>query len=259
VLEALPRLALLVTTGMGNAAVDVGYLTERRVTVCGTGRPGGPPAPGLPGTAEVAWALVLAVTKRVTIEDRAIRDGHWQLGVPGVLAGATLGLAGLGHLGAARVAPARAFGMEVVAWSQNLTDERAGSLGVRRVTKSELLSGSDVVSVHLVLSDRSRGLFQAADLALMKPTAVLVNTSRGPIVDEQALIAALRSKTIAGAGLDVYDTEPLPAGHALTGLDDVVLLPHLGYASEPGFRNMYVQAVADIAAFLGGSPIRTIS
>jgi phosphoglycerate dehydrogenase-like enzyme len=157
------------------------------------------------------------------------------------------------------VAPARAFGMEVVAWSQNLTDERAGSLGVRRVTKSELLSGSDVVSVHLVLSDRSRGLFQAADLALMKPTAVLVNTSRGPIVDEQALIAALRSKTIAGAGLDVYDTEPLPAGHALTELDNVVLLPHLGYASEPGFRNMYVQAVADIAAFLGGSPIRTIS
>jgi phosphoglycerate dehydrogenase-like enzyme len=259
VLEALPRLALLVTTGMGNAAVDVGYLTERGVAVCGTGAPGGPPAPGLPGTAEVAWALVLAVTKRVTIEDRAIRAGHWQLGVPGVLAGATLGLAGLGRLGAAMVAPARAFGMEVVAWSQNLTDERAGSLGVRRVTKSELLSGSDVVSIHLVLSDRSRGLFQAADLALMKPTAVLVNTSRGPIVDEQALIAALRSKTIAGAGLDVYDTEPLPAGHALTELDNVVLLPHLGYASEPGFRNMYVQAVADIAAFLGGSPIRTIS
>lgn len=258
VLEALPKLQLLVTTGKWNASVDIDCLKERGVVVCGTGGSGGPPAPGVPSTAEVAWALILAVGKRVTIEDRAIRDGRWQLDLPTNLAGATLGLAGLGHLGEAMVAPARVFGMEVIAWSQNLTDERAGSLGVRRVTKAELLSGSDVLSIHLVLSDRTRGLFGADDLALMKPTAALINTSRGPIVDEEALIAALRSRTIAAAGLDVYDREPLPAGHELTRLDNVVLLPHLGYVSETGFRHMYGQVVADIAAYLQGSPIRTL-
>lgn len=258
VLERLPRLSLLVTTGMRNASVDVGYLSQRGVVVCGTGGSGGVPAPGVPSTAEVAWALLLAVCKRVTIEDRAIREGHWQLGLPVNLAGATLGLAGLGHLGTAMIGPARAFGMDVVAWSQNLTDERAASAGVRKVSKAGLLSASDVLSIHLVLSDRTRGLFQAADLALMKPTAVLINTSRGPIVDQRALIGALRDGTIAGAGLDVYDTEPLPAGHELTMLDNVVLLPHLGYVSESGFRHMYGQVVQDIAAFLAGSPIRTI-
>jgi phosphoglycerate dehydrogenase-like enzyme len=260
VLEALPKLKLLVTTGMRNASVDVGYLHERGVTVCGTGGmgSGGTAAGGVPSTAEVAWALILAVCKRVTIEDRAIRGGHWQLGVPVNLAGATLGLAGLGTLGAAMVGPALAFGMDVIAWSDNLTDERAAAAGARRVSKTELLSGADVLSIHLVLSDRTRGLFQAADLALMKPTAVVINTSRGPIIDERALVDALRGRTIAGAGLDVYDREPLPAGHELTRLDNVVLLPHLGYASEPGFRHMYSQAVEDIAAFLSGSPIRTI-
>jgi phosphoglycerate dehydrogenase-like enzyme len=156
------------------------------------------------------------------------------------------------------VGPARAFGMDVIAWSENLTGERAASLGVRRVTKAQLLSGSDVLSIHLVLSDRSRGLFGAGDLAQMKPTAVLINTSRGPIVSEDALIAALRSQAIAGAGLDVYDREPLPADHELAGLDNVVLLPHLGYVSEAGFRQMYGQVVEDIAAYLAGSPIRAI-
>ena len=258
VLEALPRLQLLITTGMSNASVDIGYLRERGVVVSGTAGRGGPDAPGVPSTAEVAWALILAVCKRVTIEDRAIRDGRWQLGLPANLAGATLGLAGLGHLGGAMVAPARAFGMEVIAWSENLTDERAGSLGVRRVTKAELLSTSDVLSIHLVLSDRTRGLFGAGDLALMKPTAALINTSRGPIVDEEALVAALRSRAIAGAGLDVYEREPLPAGHELTRLENVVLLPHLGYVSEAGFRQMYGQVVEDIAAYLEGSPIRTL-
>jgi phosphoglycerate dehydrogenase-like enzyme len=258
VLEALPHLKLLVTTGMRNASVDIGYLNQRGVVVCGTGGSGGAPAPGLPSTAEVAWALILAVCKRVTIEDRAIRDGHWQLGVPTNLAGATLALAGLGNLGAAMVAPARVFGMDVIAWSQNLADERAASLGVTKVSKAELLARADFLSVHLVLSDRTRGLFGADDLALMKPTAVLVNTSRGPIVDEDALIAALRNRTIAGAGLDVYDREPLPPGHELTRLDNVVLLPHLGYVSEARLRQMYGQVVADIAAYLGGSPVRTI-
>jgi phosphoglycerate dehydrogenase-like enzyme len=258
VLERLPKLRLLVTTGMRNASVDVDYLNQRGVVVCGTGGSGGAPAPGVPSTAEVAWALILAVSKRVVIEDGAIRDGRWQLGLPSSLAGATLGLAGLGNLGASMVGPARAFGMEVIAWSQNLTDERAASVGVRRVGKTELLRESDVLSIHLVLSDRTRGLFGAGDLALMKPAAVLVNTSRGPIVDERALAAALRAGTIAGAGLDVYDTEPLPAGHELTTLPNVVLLPHLGYVSESGFRHMYGQVVEDIAAFLAGSPIRTI-
>jgi phosphoglycerate dehydrogenase-like enzyme len=156
------------------------------------------------------------------------------------------------------VAPARAFGMEVIAWSQNLTAERAAEVGVRQVSKTELLSGSDVLSVHLVLSDRTRGLFGAADLALMKSSAVLVNTSRGPIVDEPALIAALRSGTIAAAGLDVFDVEPLPPDDALCSLDNAVLLPHLGYVSEPGFRVMYEQVVEDIAAFVRGLPIRVL-
>lgn len=259
VLEALPKLRLLVTTGMVNASVDIAYLNARGVVVSGTEGSGGPTAPGIPSTAEVAWALILAVCKRVTSEDRAIREGRWQLDVPTNLAGATLGLAGLGNLGAAMIAPARAFGMEVISWSQNLTDERAGSLGVRRVTKTELLSGSDVLSIHLLLSHRTRGLFGSEDLASMKPTAVLINTSRGPIVDEEALIAALRDRTIAGAGLDVYDREPLPASHQLTTLDNVVLLPHLGYVSETGFQHMYGQVVVDIAAFLEGSPIRILS
>ncbi len=259
VLEALPRLRLLVTTGMRNASVDIDYLTGRGVVVCGTGGPGGPAAPGIPSTAEVAWALVLAVCKRVTIEDRAIRAGGWQLDLPRNLAGSMLGLAGLGHLGAAMVGPARAFGMDVMAWSQNLTQQRAASLGVRRVSKDELLADSDILSIHLVLSERTRGLFGAGDLARMKPTAVLINTSRGPIVDEAALIAALRAGMIAAAGLDVYDREPLPAGHELTTLENVVLLPHLGYVSEPGLRHMYGQVVEDIAAFLAGLPIRVVS
>jgi phosphoglycerate dehydrogenase-like enzyme len=259
VLERLPRLRLVVTTGLRNAAVDDAWLREAGVVYCGTGRPDGGPTAGVPSTAEVAWALILAVCKRVPVEDRAMRAGNWQLDLPVNLAGGTLGLAGLGHLGSAMVGPARAFGMDVIAWSEHLTDERAAAVGARRVTKSELLSAADVLSIHLVLSDRTRGLFQAADLAMMKPTAVLINTSRGPIVNENALLAALRDGTIAGAGLDVYDTEPLPPGHPLTTLDNVVLLPHLGYVSEAGFRDMYGQVVDDIAAFLAGSPIRTIS
>jgi len=258
VLELLPRLRLVVTTGMRNAAIDIACLSQRGVVVTGTDGSGGTPGPGIPSTAEVAWALVLAVCKHVTAEDRAMRAGRWQVSMPVTLAGATLGLAGLGTLGAAMVAPARAFGMDVVAWSQNLSPSRADAFGVRLVSKDELLSSSDVLSIHLVLSERTRGLFQAADLARMKPTAVLINTSRGPIVDEHALVEALRSGIIAGAGLDVFDTEPLSPGHELTTLRNVVLLPHLGYVSEPGFRHMYGQAVADIAAYLDGSPIRVL-
>jgi phosphoglycerate dehydrogenase-like enzyme len=257
VLSQLPNLTLVITTGMRNASLDVEYLTERGITVCGTQFAGGE-RPGVPSTVEVAWALILAVAKRVTQEDRALRSGRWQLDLPTNLAGATLGLAGLGNLGAAMVVPARAFGMEVVAWSQNLSDERAAEVGVRRVSKAELLSSADFLSIHLVLSNRSRGLIGGPELLQMKPTAALINTSRGPIVDEAALVGALRVGVIAAAGLDVYDREPLPAGHPLTMLPNVVLLPHLGYVSEPGLRQMYVQVVEDIAAFLAGEPIRAL-
>ncbi len=259
VLSRLPDLRLLITTGMRNASVDDGYLREHGIVYCGTQGLAPPETGGVPGTAELAWALILAAVKRVTIEDRALRAGHWQLGLPRTLAGMTLGLAGLGNLGSAMTGPARAFGMTAIAWSEHLTDERAAAAGVTRVSKDELLARSDVLSIHLVLSDRTRGLIGAGELAQMKPTAVLVNTSRGPIVDEAALVDALRGGTIAAAGLDVFDTEPLPSGHPLTQLDNAVLLPHLGYVSEPAFRHMYAQAVQDIAAFLAGSPIREIS
>ncbi len=257
VLEQLPDLRLLVTTGMRNASVDVPYLSERGVVVSGTSV-GGAQGAGVPSTAEVAWALILAMFKRVTTEDRALRQGRWQVGLPRNLAGATLGLAGLGRLGGAMVAPAHAFGMDVIAWSQNLTDEQAAEHGVEKVSKDELLERSDVLSIHLVLSDRTKGLIGQRELALMKRTSVLINTSRGPIVDEGALIDALRDGRLAAAGLDVYDREPLPADHELLRLENTVLLPHLGYVSESGLRAMYGEVVEDIAAFLVGAPIRTL-
>ena len=263
-LEALPDLRLVVTTGMRNAVLDTDYLGERGVRVCGTGIPGYggtslEPPPGVPSTIEVAWALILALFKRVTYEDRALRQGTWQEGLPTNLAGATLGLLGLGRLGSQMVAPARAFGMDVIAWSQNLTPEHAAEAGARRVCKEELLGEADVLSIHLVLSDRTRGLIGALELARMKPSAFLVNTSRGPIVDEPALVEALRRRRIAGAGLDVFDTEPLPADHPLLGLENTVLTPHLGYVSRDGLAEMYGQVVEDLAACLRGEPIRVIA
>jgi phosphoglycerate dehydrogenase-like enzyme len=264
VLQQLGQLKLLVTTGMRNAAVDIEFLKAGGVRVCGTGIPGYgntalEPAPGLPSTIELAWALIFALFKRVTHEDRALRNGVWQQDLPRNLAGATLGLLGLGRLGALMVAPARAFGMEVIAWSQNLTPERACEAGARAVSRSELLAAADVLSIHLVLSDRSRSLIGRAELEQMKPTAFLVNTSRGPIVEERALVAALRDGIIAGAGLDVYDTEPLPHDHPLLELDNTVLTPHLGYVSREGLAEMYGQVVEDLVAYLRGEPIRVIA
>ena len=256
VLEQLPRLQLVVTTGMGNASLDVGYLHERGVTVCGTDLSG--TADGVSPTVEVAWALIFAIVKRVTIEDRALRSGRWQRGLPGQLGGRTLGLAGLGRLGSAMVDPARAFGMDVIAWSENLSTERASEFGVERVSQEVLLGSSDFLSIHLKLSDRTRGLIGGAELARMQPSATLINTSRGPIVDEAALVDALRDGTIAAAGLDVYDTEPLPDDHPLTLLPNVVLLPHLGYVTEDSMRTMYGQVVQDIAGWCAGSPLREI-
>jgi phosphoglycerate dehydrogenase-like enzyme len=256
VLAQLPDLRLVITTGMRNASLDVAYLHEREVTVCGTRYdPGGP---GVPGTAEVAWALIFATAKRVTTETAALRGGRWQTGLPAVLSGSTLGLLGLGNLGATMVAPARAFGMNVIAWSENLTGERAAQAGARAVTREQLLAESDWLSVHLVLSQRTRGLVGAGELAAMKDTATLINTSRGPIVDEAALVTALREGTIAAAGLDVYDREPLPSDDPLTECETAVLLPHIGYVSETAMRVMYGQVVQDITAWRDGSPIRTI-
>jgi phosphoglycerate dehydrogenase-like enzyme len=257
VLERLTSLRLVVTTGERNAALDVGYLRERGIPVSGTRVP--PRRAGVSPAVEVAWALILATAKRVVIEDRAIRAGAWQLGFPALLAGATLGLAGLGRLGSQMVAPARAFGMTVIAWSPHLSPERADAAGAELVGRDELLRRSDVLSVHLVLSESTRGLIGEEEFAAMKRGAVLINTSRGPIVDEPALIRAVSSGVIGGAGLDVYDREPLPAGHPLRSADGIVLLPHVGYVSEDNFRVMYGQVVENIAAFGEGTPIRLIS
>ena len=229
------------------------------MTVCGTQGTGVTPPAGVPSTVEVAWALILAVAKRVTQEDRALRSGRWQLGLPTNLAGATLGLVGLGNLGAAMVGPARAFGMEVVAWSQNLTDERAAEVGVRRVTKDELLATADFLSIHLVLSDRSRGLIGGPELLRDEADGrAHQHLAAGRSSTRPRSWRRCASGVIAAAGLDVYDQEPLPSGHPLTTLPNVVLLPHLGYVSEPGMRHMYGQVVEDIAAFLAGAPIRSV-
>jgi phosphoglycerate dehydrogenase-like enzyme len=262
VIEQLPNLKLVVTTGVRNASVDGDYLKERGITYCGTGTGARPPErganTGVSGPVEIAWGLILALVKRITIEDREMRHGRWQTAMPSNLPGSTLGLLGLGRLGAQMVAPAHAFGMNVIAWSQNMTAEHAEQAGAELVSKDELIERSDVLSIHVVLSERTRGLIAAADFARMKPTAYLINTSRGPIVDEQAMIEALETNQIAGAGLDVYDVEPLPEDSPLLRLPNTVLVPHLGYVSRDAFTLMYRQAVEDIAAFQAGEPIRLV-
>jgi phosphoglycerate dehydrogenase-like enzyme len=258
-LAQLPRLQLVVTTGMRNASLDVEYLHKAGVTVTGTGMLGYYPGQ-LNSTVEVAWALIFALYKRIIENDAATRQGIWQQRqpFPRNLAGQTIGLLGLGHLGGQMVAPAKAFGLNVIAWSQNLTDQRAGEAGAKRVELDELLASADIVSIHMVLSQRTHHLLGATELAQMKPGAILINTSRGPIVDQQALVAGLRAGQPAGAGLDVYDQEPLPKEHPLLQLENTVLTPHIGYLSEAAFREMYEQVVENIAAFQRGTPIRTI-
>ncbi|MGY2065653.1 D-2-hydroxyacid dehydrogenase family protein [Blastococcus sp. SYSU DS0619] len=252
VLERLPNLRLLVTTGMRNKSIDVEAAAEFGVTVCGTGS-------GATATVELTWALILATVRHLPQEDASMRAGGWQTTIGGDLAGGTLGVIGLGRLGSQVARVGAAFGMDVVAWSQNLTDERAAEVGARRVEKDELFATADVVTIHLLLSKRTRGLVGADDLALMKHSAVLVNTSRGPIVDEAALIDVLRRGAIAGAGLDVYDSEPLPRDHPLRELRRAVLTPHLGYVTRGTYQVFYGEAVEDVAAFLSGAPIRVIS
>jgi phosphoglycerate dehydrogenase-like enzyme len=268
VLEGLPNLKLLVCNGRTSNVVDHEARTERGIMLCGTAetspggmaRPAGDEAPrGLPAPSELAWALIFAVAKRTGVEDRVIRAGGWQTGFPVPLAGKTLGLLGAGRLGGAMVPVAKALGMDVVAWSQNLTEARCADLGVTKVTKAGLLSSADVLGVFLVFSERSRNTLRAGDLAAMKPGAILVNISRGPIVEEKALIEELRTGHLAGAGLDVFDREPLPADHSFRSLDNVVVTPHIGYVTEDLFRAAWQRMAQDVTAYLAGSPIRVVT
>ena len=251
-ISRLPNLKLLVTTGMRNASIDMNAASDFGITVCGSN--------GLPyPTAELTWALILALIRKIPTEDAATREGKWQVTMGEGLQGKTLGLIGLGRLGSQVATIGAAFGMNILAWSQNLTAERAAEFGARLVPKDELLSESDIVTIHLVLSDRTLGLLGERELSLMKPTAYLVNTSRGPIVDESALIAALESDAIAGAGLDVFDIEPLPLDNKLRRLPNTVLTPHMGYVTAETYRIFYHDVVEDIAAFLAGHPVRVLS
>jgi phosphoglycerate dehydrogenase-like enzyme len=249
----LPKLRLLVTTGMGNAAIDLAAAADAGVTVCGTRGLNYP-------TAELTWGLILALFRRIPQEDTETRAGRWQTTIGEGLQGKTLGVLGLGRLGSQVATIGLAFGMDVMAWSQNLTTERATEIGAELAPSIEaLLERADIVSVHLVLSDRTRGLLGAAQLARMKQNAYLVNTSRGPIVEEGALIDALKSRSIAGAGLDVFDREPLPPRHPLLGLDNVVLTPHIGYVTKETYEVFYADAIEDLAGFLDGAPVRVIA
>jgi phosphoglycerate dehydrogenase-like enzyme len=251
-LSRLPDLRLLVTTGMANASIDLDAARERGVVVCGTGGVAS-------ATVELTWALILAVARHVCAEDRRVRAGGWQHTLGFELAGRTLGVVGLGRLGSRVAAIGQAFEMSVLAWSQNLDASRAASLGVEAVSREELFARADVVTVHLRLSDRTRGLVGAGDLARMRSSAILVNTSRGPIVDERALLAALEAGTIAGAGLDVFEVEPLPVGHPLRLAPNTVLTPHIGYVSRGSYEVYYREAVEDIAAWLRGEPVRVLT
>ncbi|MGD0083353.1 MAG: D-2-hydroxyacid dehydrogenase family protein [Acidimicrobiales bacterium] len=268
VLEGLPNLKLIVCNGRTSNVVDHEARIERGILFCGTADTeqdaAAPPLShetprGLPTPSEMAWALIFAVAKRTGVEDRVIRAGGWQTGFPIPLAGKTLGLLGAGHLGAAMVPVAKAFGMDVIAWSQNLTEARCAELGVTKVAKDQLVSSSDVLGVFLVFSERSRNTLRADDLAKMKRGAILVNISRGPIVEEAALVEALRSGHLAGAGLDVFDREPLPADHPVRSLDNVVVTPHVGYVTEHLFRTAWQRMAEDVAAYLAGAPIRVVT
>ncbi|MFL5128178.1 MAG: D-2-hydroxyacid dehydrogenase family protein [Microvirga sp.] len=252
-IERLPALKLIVVTGAHNRTLDLAAAKERGITVSHTR--GGDSQYATP---ELAWGLILSLMRHIPQEHQRMREGGWQETVGTALHGQTLAILGLGRLGLRMASIGRAFGMEVLAWSQNLTAERAEAAGATLVAKDELFARADVLTIHLVLGERSRGLVGAAELQRMKPSAVLINTSRGPIVDEAALIAALERLDIRGAGLDVYDREPLPADHPLRRLGNVVLTPHLGYVTEGTYRMFYADTVEAIAAWRAGTPVRTL-
>ncbi len=249
----LPKLKCLITHGQRNAALDMAALAERQVTVCGTGY-------GFPiATVELAWGLILSLLKHIPSEDRAMRDGKWGIDLPLGLSGRTLGVVGLGTLGSGVAKVGKAFDMDVIAWSENLTDARCAEIGVTRVDKDTLFQTADIISVHLILGDRSRGAIGAREIGLMKSTALLINTARGPIVDEAALIAALEAGAIAGAGLDVYDQEPLPRDHKLRTMSNTVLMPHVGGRTRENFVVRYQDSLEDVLAWLSGNPVRVLS
>jgi phosphoglycerate dehydrogenase-like enzyme len=251
-LERLPKLKLLVTTGMVNASIDKKAAAERGIIVSGTTSLRHP-------TAELTWGLMLALARNITREDAGMRQGAWQTTVGISLHGKVLGILGLGKLGSQVAVFGKAFMMDVIAWSENLTIEHADSLGVQRVEKQELFRRADFLTIHTVLSKRTRGLVGPDELAAMKSTSYLINTSRGPIVEERALMAALETGKIAGAALDVYDLEPLPADHALRRLENVILTPHLGYVTDENYRAFYGEAAENVRAFLAGNPIRVLN
>jgi D-3-phosphoglycerate dehydrogenase len=252
VIEGLPDLKLLITTGARNNSIDLKAAAERGVTVCGTGGAGNP-------TAGIVFGLMLELTRHIGFENARLKAGAlWQTTIGRDLEGLTLGIVGFGKLGHRVATIANAFGMKVIAWSQNLTPDKAKEGGAEYASKEDLFRNSDFVSIHYQLSDRSRGLITGADIARMKPSAYLINTARAPIVDQAALLKALQEKKIAGAGLDVFEVEPLPLDHPYRKLDNVVITPHLGYVSEQNYRKYFVDIVEDIRAWLDGKPVRVI-
>ena len=261
VLEALPRLRLLSGTGRRQPHVNIETADRLGIPVTGTGGPADPFASSTGGdsTLELTWGLILALTRHISWEDRQIREGRWQTRLGTGLGGKRLGILGMGRIGTKMAAIAQAFGMPVIAWGPTLTAERAAGSGARYVSWDELFSSADILSVHVPLTDLSLGWITARELGMMKPSAYLINTSRGPIVQQQALLDTLRSGAIAGAALDVYDEEPLPAGHPLLALENVVLTPHLGYASLEGLADMYRSSVGNIKAWLAGKPVNVLN
>lgn len=251
-LAQLDDLRLLVTTGKVNASIDVDAARSQGITVCGT-------ESTTSATPELTWGLILSVLRNIPLEDAAMHSGGWQSTVGGDLAGHRLGVIGLGRLGTKVARIGAAFGMDVVAWSQNLDADRAAEAGVQAVSKVELFETSDVLTLHYKVSQRSRGIVSARELALMKSSSILINTSRAPLVETQALIAALEEGRIRGAGLDVYDSEPLPADHPLRSTPRTVLTPHLGFVTDDTYRIFYTQALEDIAAWVAGDPIRELT
>lgn len=252
-IERLPNLKLIVTAGMRNLGIDFAACRDRNILVCGT-------ESGSTPTAELAWGLILALARHITVEDRALREGKWQAPLIGFgLRDKVLGILGLGRLGREMARVGQAFGMNTIAWSQNLTSERAAESGCTRVEKVELFAESDVLTVHVLMSDRTRGIVGRNEIALMKPSALFINTARAAIVDESALIDALVEGKIAGAGLDVYDREPLPPDAPILRVPNTVLTPHLGYAVRESYEIYYPQALEDIEAWLAGKPMRVIA
>ncbi|OPA89215.1 hydroxyacid dehydrogenase [Pseudomonas fluorescens] len=250
-LQALPNLKLLVTGGMRNAAIDIPAAKALGIQVCGTDS-------YKHAAPELTWALIMASTRNLLAEANSLRAGNWQVGLGGDLHGKTLGILGLGSIGQKVAAFAQVFGMRVIAWSENLTPERAAAVGVTWVSKQALFEQADILTIHLVLSERSRGLVDAEALGWMKPSARLINTARGPIVDEPALVRALQSGQLAGAALDVYSDEPLPVDHPFRRLPNVLATPHVGYVSEQNYRQFYRQMIEDIQAWANQTPVRVL-